>query len=104
MAEACAKCGQANRDGAQFCARCHTPLRFTCPACGHVQMRGGACEACGVDFVKYGMMKLAALQTDLARGREHAKSRAALVKSLVLVPLTGGLSLLKYFRERRRSD
>lgn len=67
-------------------------------------MRGGACEACGVDFVKYGMMELAALQTDLARGRERAKSRAALVKSLVLVPLTGGLSLLKYFRERRRSD
>ena len=104
MPDTCAKCGQPNRDGVQFCVRCHTPLRFTCPACAHVQTRGGACEACGVDFVKYGMMKLAALQTDLEQARERTKNRAALLKSLALVPLTGGLSLLKYFRARRRSD
>ena len=50
------------------------------------------------------MMRLAALQTDLERERERTKGRAALLKSLMLVPLTGGFSLLKYFRSRRRGD
>jgi hypothetical protein len=57
-----------------------------------------------VDFVKYGMMRLTVMRTDLERERERMRGRAALVKSLVLVPLTGGLSLLKYFRSRRRGD
>jgi hypothetical protein len=69
-----------------------------------VQSRGGTCEACGVDFVKYGAMKLATMQLDLERQRQRTRSRAALVKSLVLLPLTGGLSLLSYFRGRHRAD
>ncbi len=79
-------------------------MRYTCPACAHVQTHGGQCEACGVDFVKYGMARLAAMQIDLERAREKTKGRAALLKSLALVPLTGGFSLLKYFRDRRRVD
>jgi len=104
LPETCAKCGQSNHDGAQFCLRCHTPLRYTCPACAHVQTHGGHCETCGVDFVKYGMARLAAMQIDLERARKKTKDRAALLKSLALAPLTGGVSLLKYFRDRSRVD
>ena len=104
MPEVCAKCGETNRGAGPFCVRCHAPLRYTCPACAHVQKLGGTCEACGVDFVKYGRMKLAAMQTDLEQGRRRTRSRAALLKSLVLLPLTGGLSLLSYVRGRRRGD
>jgi hypothetical protein len=88
----------------RFCIRCHTPLRYTCPACGHVQMRGGVCEDCGVDFVKYGMARLAALQTDLAQQRERTRTRAALMKSVLFAPLTGGYSLISYWRNLRRDD
>jgi hypothetical protein len=88
----------------RFCVRCHTPLRYTCPACGHVQMSGGVCDRCGVDFVKYGVARLAALQTEMEQQRERTKNRAALVKSVLLAPLTGGYSLITYFRNRRRGD
>jgi hypothetical protein len=36
--------------------------------------------------------------------RERTKNRAALVKSVLLAPLTGGYSLITYFRNRRRGD
>jgi hypothetical protein len=72
-----------------------------CPACGHVQGVGGTCEKCGVDFVKYGMMKLAAMQTELAQGRQRATKRTALGKALLLAPMTLGWSLLSYARSRR---
>jgi double zinc ribbon protein len=104
MPEACGKCGETNSSDRQFCVRCHAPLRYTCPACAHVQKLGGACEACGVDFVKYSAMKLAAMQMDLEHARRKTRSRTALLKSLVLAPLTGGLSLVSYIRGRRRGD
>ena len=103
MAQTCPKCGQSNRNGLQFCGRCHTPLRYTCPACAHVQPHGGTCDTCGIDFLEYGMTKLAAMQSQLARARHRTQGRAALVKSIVLAPVTGGLSVLSYFRNRRNA-
>ena len=51
--------------------------------------------------MRYGMARLSAMQDDLHKQRERSQSRAALVKSLVLAPVTGGLSLINYFRSRR---
>ena len=100
VTEVCAKCGQQNREGVQFCLRCHTPLRYTCPSCRHVQRQSGACLRCGVDFGKYGMARLAALQVDLERQREHTRKRTALLRSVLLAPVTGGYSLISYMRKR----
>ena len=52
----CPKCKTENSDEIIYCVRCHTPLKYTCPACKHVQLQGGTCEKCGVDFAKYAAM------------------------------------------------
>jgi hypothetical protein len=41
---------------------------------------------------------------EAARKREGTRKRASLAKQIVLVPLTGGLSLLKYLMSRLRGD
>ncbi len=101
MSVQCPRCRQKNPGTTEFCARCHAPLRYVCPACKHAQARGGKCDGCGVDFAKYAMMQLAQVKTQLDRERERVRSRYVLIKHLVLAPVTGGLSLLKYFRSRR---
>jgi hypothetical protein len=102
MPVTCARCGQENPEIAPFCSRCHTPLRVTCPACGHAQGHGGRCDACGVDFLKYGLLHLGRMQAEAARERDRERSRHELLRQLALVPLTGGLSLFKYLRNRFR--
>jgi double zinc ribbon protein len=101
MSVPCPKCRQDNPETARFCTRCHYPLRFVCPACAHEQSHGGACEACGVDFLKYGMMQLA--QAKIRSELETAKlnKRSTVFREVVLAVLTGGFSLLKYLRPRR---
>ena len=98
----CPKCAAPNRERVQFCIRCHTPLRVVCPACAHGQEAGTTCEKCGVDFEKYGLMKLAALQTELEQGRRRSVKRTALAKAILLAPVTLGWSLLFYARSHRR--
>ena len=73
-------------------------LRFTCPACQHVQRRGGTCEQCGVDFVKYAAILQFQMEQKVRAEREKAKARSAAVKQIVLLPITGGWSLLKYVK------
>jgi zinc ribbon protein len=101
MSASCPKCREDNLETAQFCTRCHFPLRFVCPACGHVQAKGGTCEACGVDFLKYGMAQVTLAQ--IRAEREHAKAerRSVVFREVVLAILSGGLSLLKFLRPRR---
>lgn len=98
----CPKCHHENRQGVQFCTRCHTPLRFTCPSCGHVQQQGGKCERCGVDFAKYAAMLVFQASADVQDRRRRSQERASLAKQILLVPLTGGLSLLRYLFSRFR--
>jgi len=100
----CPKCHQQNVDTIQYCVRCHAPLRYTCPACNHVQLVGGQCEKCGVDFAKYAAMLQFRMTTASEQQRAKTKSRSALYKQFILAPLTGGLSLLKYFRTRLRGE
>ncbi len=100
----CPKCHRANPESAQFCLGCHVPLRFVCPSCQNVQPHGGQCEKCGIDFAKY----LAAMQFQMEiqaqQHRERARSRSEAFKQALLLPVTGGFSLLKYFRNRLRGD
>jgi hypothetical protein len=98
----CPKCRHQNPDTAQFCLRCHTPLRYVCPACRHVQPAGGKCQQCGVDFAKYAVMLQFQAQAD--KERRRLQTRISILKHIVLLPVTGGLSLLKFLRERLRGE
>jgi len=69
-----------------------------------VQLQGGKCEKCGVDFAKYAAMLVFRAQDDAQRGRSKAKGRAAIWKQVLLFPITGGLSLIKYFAGRLRGE
>lgn len=100
----CPKCHRENPQEAQFCTRCHTPLRFTCPACRHVQDHGGKCDQCGVDFAKYAAMLLFQATEGAQVKRRRAQRKASIAWQIFLVPLTGGLSLLKYLLARFRRD
>ena len=84
--------------------RCHAPLRFTCPACRHVQDHGGKCDQCGVDFAKYATMLVFQARDGAQMKRRRTKQRVSLAKQILLIPVTGGLSLLKYVFSRLRRD
>ena len=101
MTIVCPKCGQSNSDSVRFCTRCHFPLRIVCPACAHVQGQGGVCEACGIDFVQYGMAQLAKVKLESEGETARMKKRSGIFREVVLAVASGGFSLLKYLRPRR---
>jgi PHP family Zn ribbon phosphoesterase len=100
----CPKCQQDNAAAAQFCTRCHTPLRYTCPACKHVQTHGGRCDECGVDFAKYAAMLIFSAQDTARRDHERTRERTSYLKQLLLLPITGGISLVKFLITRLRGE
>ncbi len=101
MAVGCPKCRQDNPETAQFCTRCHAPLRYVCPACAHVQAQGGTCEVCGVDFLKFGMAQIAQARIRSESQNARIERRSSVIREVVLAVVTGGLSLLKFLRPRR---
>lgn len=76
-------------------------LRYTCPACKHEQRTGGSCEKCGVDFLKYITAVVDAKKDSRDLAQEHFDRRSSLVKNVLMIPLTGGLSLLGLLRPKR---
>ena len=100
----CPKCRQQNPETAQYCLRCHTPVRYVCPACKHKQLVGGKCEQCGVDFAKYAVMLQFQAQSQAQLKRQRAKTRQSIIKQILLLPVTGGLSLLGFLRSRFRGE
>ena len=98
----CPKCSTENTDVSQFCKRCHTPLRYICPACKHVQLHGGKCDQCGVDFLKFALAQVSQNQGQAQLQRQRQRERSSIVKQILLLPITGGWSLLKYFKELAR--
>ena len=92
----CPKCRHENSEAAQYCGRCHAPLRYTCPACKHVQPQGGICEKCGVDFSKYAAMLVFQAQDDSRKAVERSRRSYQAVKQVLLLPVTGGISLIRY--------
>src|SRR5580698_4323294 len=97
----CPKCGADAREVARFCQRCHMTLRFTCPACKHEQRKGGNCESCGVDFLKYITAVVDAKKDTRDAENERLERRSGLVKNILAIPLTGGLSLLALLRPKK---
>jgi predicted amidophosphoribosyltransferase len=94
----CPKCHEENPASVMFCRRCHMTLRFACPACGHVQAHGATCDRCGVDFQKYVVMLQFRIEGQLKSARERTKSRNAIIRQVLLLPLTGGYSLIKFLK------
>lgn len=90
----CPKCGSNARDVARFCPRCHATLRYQCPSCKHEQRQGGQCEKCGVNFLKYVTAVVAAKRAEVDAVNERLHQRSELAKNILLIPLTGGLSLV----------
>ena len=99
----CPKCGADAREIARFCPRCHATLRYECPACKHEQRKGGSCEKCGVDFLKYIGAVVAGKKIEADQIHDRIDRRTAVIKQVFLLPITGGFSLIKYFRNRSRN-
>jgi hypothetical protein len=101
----CPKCGAAVRQVARFCQRCHMTMRFDCPSCGNKQRTGVKCEKCGINFVKYIGAVVAAKQAEEDTIEAKLDRRSALLKNILAIPLTGGLSLVKQlFRATNRKS
>lgn len=94
----CPKCHHENPETARFCVRCHMTLRFSCPACHHTQEHGGKCDQCGLDFGKYAGVLGFQMENEVRAEGERVKTRNDLVKQALLLPVTGGWSLLRYLR------
>lgn len=102
----CPKCGTEVRDIARFCTRCHATLRFQCPSCSHEQRRGGTCEKCGIDFLKYIGAIMTAKKAEADQFHERLEHRSTLMKNILWVPFTLGIPLIRSLlisREREKS-
>ena len=99
----CPKCASDAREVARFCPRCHATLRYECPACKHEQRKGGSCEKCGVDFVKYIGAVVAGKKAQTDQVHDRIEQRTNMIKHVLLLPVTGGLSLFRYFFGRAKS-
>jgi hypothetical protein len=96
----CPKCKTVNADTEHFCRRCHMTLLYKCPSCGATQRTGGKCDTCGIDFAKYMSMVVAQEQIRANREHERVREHVGIWKQIILLPVTGGFSLIKYFRNR----
>ena len=100
----CSKCRHENPDHILYCARCHAPLRYSCPACKHVQEHGGSCDACGVDFAKYAAMLVFKAESDARLAHEQSRNKSRAFHQILLLPITGGFSLIKYLLGRLKGE
>lgn len=100
----CPKCGSNVREIARFCRRCHMTMRYTCPSCGHDQRQGGKCEKCGINFIKYIGAVVTVKKAEADTAHERLERRADLLKHILSIPLTGGLSLIKLLFKQAKRD
>jgi hypothetical protein len=69
-----------------------------------VQREGGKCEKCGVDFAKYALLLQFQMQSQAEQNHQRSKARTSILKQILLLPITGGLSLLGFLRSRLRGE
>ena len=91
----CPRCKTEANDSARYCPRCHTTLRYQCPACKHEQMQGGKCEKCGVDFLKYIVAMMQTKKDEAARSHEKLARSSSLLKNILLMPFNMGIPLIR---------
>ena len=75
-------------------------LLYKCPSCGSAQRHGGKCDKCGVDFAKYAAMLISQEQARVDRQHEKRRGTSETWKQLLLLPLTGGFSLVRRLLRR----
>lgn len=75
-------------------------LLYKCPSCSAMQRHGGTCDRCGVDFAKYAAMMIAQEQNRVQHKRDKARANASTWKQIILLPLTGGYSLMRFLLRR----
>jgi len=100
----CPKCGTEVRGIARFCTRCHATLRFQCPSSGHEHRHTGTCEECGVDFLKYVAAIMTAKKVEADQFHDRLEHRSTLMKSILWVPLTLGILLIRSLLISRDRD
>lgn len=91
----CPRCKTEIADNVRFCTRCHATLRYQCPACKHEQLRGGQCEKCGVDFLKYFVAVMQTKKYEAERAHEKLARSSSLLKNLLLMPFNLGIPLIR---------
>ncbi|HTS68462.1 MAG TPA: zinc ribbon domain-containing protein [Terriglobia bacterium] len=99
----CPKCKTENTEQVVYCVRCHTPLKYTCPACKHVQLQGGQCEKCGVDFAKYAAMLIFQAQEASQQKRKRTGWRPPIWVHIVFFPFPAIIQLVLYLVRKARS-
>lgn len=104
MSMECPKCAGPVRDIARFCPRCHATLRYDCPACHHEQRHGGACDKCGVNFLKYLNAVVTAKQAEADVIHDKIERRTSLMKHVLYTPFTLGIPLLREFLVGKRKN
>jgi hypothetical protein len=65
------------------------------------EQRTVKCPKCGVDFLKYIVAVVDAKKQSRDTEQERFDRRTGLVKNILAIPLTGGLSLLALFRPKK---
>jgi hypothetical protein len=100
----CLKCGLENPVTVRFCKRCHMPTRYECPSCHHLQMQGGACEKCGIDFAKYAAMLVVQAQSAAEQARGVKLKTHSLYLQILLLPITSVVALYKMLMGLRNGD
>jgi hypothetical protein len=99
----CPKCGTDVREVARFCQRCHHTMRYECPSCHHQQRKGGQCEKCGIDFLKYIGAVVSQKQAEADAIRDRLEQRSNFMKNLLYLPFTLGFPIIRdYFLKRDR--
>jgi hypothetical protein len=80
-------------------------MHFECPSCGNKQRIGVKCEKCGINFVKYIGAVVAPKGAQEDEIEAKMDRRRALLKNVLAIPFTGGLSLFKQlFRASNRKS
>jgi hypothetical protein len=57
-----------------------------------------------VDFAKYAALLMFRMQQEADQKRARAKTRASIAKQILLLPVTGGISLVRYLLSRLRGE
>ncbi len=57
-----------------------------------------------MDFAKYTLMVQAKARDEVDRDIAHRRERTNMARGLILAPINGGLSLLRYLRSRLLGD
>ena len=98
----CPKCATDNPESFTYCARCHAPLKYTCPACKHVQLQGGKCDKCGVDFAKYLAMMVFQAKDAAQAERQKPGWRPPIWAHIVFFPIPTLVVLTLYIVRKVR--